>query len=335
MKRLQNQKVANNLKYLQPIYVAQIMLEKMNQEIIKVIALVAGIGGVAIGGMVIIFRDVIRKNIFPTLTRQHAFEIIRLIVVLSFVMALVGIGAWIYSRQPNQGLPKPFTDLDSLSLFKKSVVLAARAQIEKAKIASENAQEAAKDGEQAAIAAQAGEPNTIIFSGPCQGYSTCYQYRGEWDPETRKPHGFGVMIYLFKDSPNLSEKEVRDLGISGEKFSGAYKQGVRVRGVYNYPLPFAREGTHPYGGALKYEGDWAPTPTNKAANWNGYGTVKYRDGTIYRGQIIDGSFSGYGILSQKDKTRVEGNWRDGRPVENEFVAYDVNGEPINDYHWPR
>lgn len=283
----------------------------MEQETIKVVAQVAGIGGVAIGGMVLIFRDVIRRNIFPTLTRQHAFELIRLIVILSFLMALSGIGAWIYTNT-HLNPPGTVTDLDSLPSSKKDVVLAARAQIEKARKASEDAQDAAREGEEATTAAQRGNPHTKVIN------EASYKYQGEWDPATQRPSGFGTMLYMFKEA-------------LGEKFSGAYRQGVRVRGVYTYPPPFDRQ--HPYGGALKYEGEWAPTFSFPAANWSGYGTVKYRDGTVYRGQFVDGHFSGYGIYTKTDQTRIEGKWKDSAPIEDQFVAWDANGKPVTTYRW--
>ena len=57
---------------------------------------VAGIGGVSLGVLLIIFRDVIRRNIFPRLGQDQAYRIIALVIVLTFSIAALGLGAWVY-----------------------------------------------------------------------------------------------------------------------------------------------------------------------------------------------------------------------------------------------
>jgi hypothetical protein len=68
----------------------------MEADILKTAGQVAGIGGVALGVFLVLFRDIIRKNIFPRLPTAEAFHLLRLIAVLVFVVALAGIGAWVY-----------------------------------------------------------------------------------------------------------------------------------------------------------------------------------------------------------------------------------------------
>ncbi len=68
----------------------------MDAELIRIVGQIAGIGGLAIGALLLIFRDVIRKEIFPSLTREHAYRIIRLLIVLTFLMALAGTSAWVW-----------------------------------------------------------------------------------------------------------------------------------------------------------------------------------------------------------------------------------------------
>lgn len=70
----------------------------MQDEALKVIAQVAGIGGIAIAGTVMVFRDVIRRNIFPEVSPEHAYQLIRLIVILAFLVAVLGVGAWIWTQ---------------------------------------------------------------------------------------------------------------------------------------------------------------------------------------------------------------------------------------------
>ena len=65
-------------------------------SLLTVVGQVAGIGGLALGVLLLVFRDVIRKNIFPELAADHAYRIIQLIIVLTFSVAAIGIAAWVY-----------------------------------------------------------------------------------------------------------------------------------------------------------------------------------------------------------------------------------------------
>ena len=67
----------------------------MNIEILKTLGAVAGIGGIALGVLLIIFRDVIRKNIFPTLGKTHAYQLLRLIIILAFSAGVLGVIAYV------------------------------------------------------------------------------------------------------------------------------------------------------------------------------------------------------------------------------------------------
>ena len=83
----------------------------MDAELIRFAGQIAGIGGLAIGALLIVFRDIIRKEIFPNLTREHAFQIVRLLIVLTFIIALAGIAAWVWVQTRNPPLPKPSLDV--------------------------------------------------------------------------------------------------------------------------------------------------------------------------------------------------------------------------------
>jgi hypothetical protein len=61
---------------------------------------IADIGGIAVGAMILIFRDVIQKKIFPMLGKEQAYRLLRLVMVLSWSIALVGIFAWVYEAEP-------------------------------------------------------------------------------------------------------------------------------------------------------------------------------------------------------------------------------------------
>jgi hypothetical protein len=69
----------------------------MDQAILAVFGKAAGIGGLALGVLLLIFRSIIRKNIFPKLSNEHAFRLIRLILVFTFLISSLGIGAWVYA----------------------------------------------------------------------------------------------------------------------------------------------------------------------------------------------------------------------------------------------
>lgn len=74
----------------------------MDAEMIKAAGQIAGIGGVALGVFLILFREVIRKSIFPMLMRAQAYQLLKLIVILAWSIALVGIGAWVWTENRDQ-----------------------------------------------------------------------------------------------------------------------------------------------------------------------------------------------------------------------------------------
>lgn len=57
---------------------------------------IAGIGGISLGILLLLFRDVIRKNIFPMLGQAQAYHLIKLVVILTFSISALGLGAWVY-----------------------------------------------------------------------------------------------------------------------------------------------------------------------------------------------------------------------------------------------
>ena len=68
----------------------------MDTNFFETIGKIAGIGGIALGVFLLLFREVIRKNIFPNLTKLQAYKLFRLIVILVWTIALTGIVAWTY-----------------------------------------------------------------------------------------------------------------------------------------------------------------------------------------------------------------------------------------------
>ena len=74
----------------------------MDSEIIKIVGQVAGLGGIAIGTFLILFREVIRKNIFPNLTKTQGYRLLILIVILIWTIAIAGIFVWAYTKKPER-----------------------------------------------------------------------------------------------------------------------------------------------------------------------------------------------------------------------------------------
>ena len=68
----------------------------MEIELLQTVGQVAGIGGLAIGVLLLVFREIIARSIFPTLKKDHAYDLLRLISVLVFAVAIAGIGAWVW-----------------------------------------------------------------------------------------------------------------------------------------------------------------------------------------------------------------------------------------------
>lgn len=74
----------------------------MEAEVLKSVGAIAGIGGIALGVFLLLFRDIIRKNIFPTLPPQEAYRLLRLIAIAVWSVALAGIAAWVYVSRDEQ-----------------------------------------------------------------------------------------------------------------------------------------------------------------------------------------------------------------------------------------
>jgi hypothetical protein len=77
----------------------------MDIEVLKTVGQVAGIGGLALGVFLLLFKEIIRKKIFPQLARTHAYRLLRLISTFVFLIAVIGIGAWVWVE--NQPAPAP------------------------------------------------------------------------------------------------------------------------------------------------------------------------------------------------------------------------------------
>ena len=71
----------------------------MDAGLLKTLGQISGIGGIALGVFFLLYRDLIRKSIFPKLNKADAYRLLRLISVLIWSVAVIGIAAWVWGSQ--------------------------------------------------------------------------------------------------------------------------------------------------------------------------------------------------------------------------------------------
>lgn len=67
----------------------------MDNNLFKIVGAIAGIGGIGLASVVYIFREIIRKEIFPQLTKEQAYKLLNRIVILTFTVGFSGIIAYV------------------------------------------------------------------------------------------------------------------------------------------------------------------------------------------------------------------------------------------------
>jgi hypothetical protein len=67
-------------------------------NLFQTLAGAAGLAGISIGFVLLIFREIIKKNIFPKLSAEHAYRILRLVILLTFGVGFFGIAGWAIDR---------------------------------------------------------------------------------------------------------------------------------------------------------------------------------------------------------------------------------------------
>jgi hypothetical protein len=71
----------------------------MNNSLLETLGQIAGLGGLALGVFLIVFRDVLRKNLFARLGPTHSYRVLRLILVLTWSLAILGLVLWAYTSR--------------------------------------------------------------------------------------------------------------------------------------------------------------------------------------------------------------------------------------------
>ena len=73
----------------------------MDFDLLENLGKIAGIAGISIGAIVLIFGGIIQKNIFPSLDQKQSFRLIRTMVIASSILAVLGLASWIYVENQN------------------------------------------------------------------------------------------------------------------------------------------------------------------------------------------------------------------------------------------
>jgi hypothetical protein len=84
----------------------------MDSAILKTFGEIAGIGGLSLGVVLLLFRDIIGKKIFPELPPASAYRLLRLMVVFVFVIGIAGIAAWVVTTV--SGSPKSYANVTNI-----------------------------------------------------------------------------------------------------------------------------------------------------------------------------------------------------------------------------
>ncbi len=198
----------------------------------------------------------------------------------------------------------PYTS-DSLSLEQKDLIEKVRLVVGRASQAALRAREAEQQGFSEATRARS-SPSDISLVRRRDSGGASELYEGQWINDA--PNGFGMMTWMGATAS------------IGEVYSGQFVNGRRAMGVFSYP-PIAANTSE----VKRYEGEWASTARNLRGNWNGVGVVQYRDGSTYRGELIDGERQGFGAFTNTLGERTEGVWQHDQAKKPYKIGWSKDG----------
>jgi hypothetical protein len=69
----------------------------MDVQVFRTLGGIAGLAGLAIGMILLLYREIVRKNVFPALTKRDAYRLLRNIAILAWSVAMFGILCWVWS----------------------------------------------------------------------------------------------------------------------------------------------------------------------------------------------------------------------------------------------
>src|SRR4051812_7317274 len=71
-------------------------MSTVDLDLLKTFGQIAAPAGLAIGAFLYLGRDILAKNIFPTLARQPAYHVVIALAFMAWTVALAGIASWTY-----------------------------------------------------------------------------------------------------------------------------------------------------------------------------------------------------------------------------------------------
>jgi hypothetical protein len=64
----------------------------------QILAGSAGLAGISLGVVMVVYRDIIGRILFSKFTPEHAFQTVRLIISLTFAIGVMGMCSWVADR---------------------------------------------------------------------------------------------------------------------------------------------------------------------------------------------------------------------------------------------
>lgn len=83
----------------------------MDFETLKGFGQIAGIGGLSLGVFFLLFRDVIRKNVFSKMSQANSYRLMRQLLFLVWSIAILGILVWAVLQM--RSTPSPENELSA------------------------------------------------------------------------------------------------------------------------------------------------------------------------------------------------------------------------------
>lgn len=69
----------------------------MDIQLLKIVGQVAGLGGLALGIFLLLFKDLLKKIAAPALTKGQWFKVVMTFMILVWSIAALGLAAWVYA----------------------------------------------------------------------------------------------------------------------------------------------------------------------------------------------------------------------------------------------
>ena len=91
----------------------------MESRLLGAVGKVGGLGGIALGVFLLVFRGVLQKHFLPQagLSSAQAFAVILALMILTFGIAAIGVVAWLVSRSTNPRAPISTPTLSVLAVL--------------------------------------------------------------------------------------------------------------------------------------------------------------------------------------------------------------------------